>query len=118
MGFATRILWSQGKHAVWDFIFSDTLVPSHLAQTLLTVGSAAQVAEAGKRLKYVGLESGYAFYVVALETLDAWGKDAQGLVSHLRDKLAALTGEPGSLALQLPSAEHCLRLLLRLVQMN
>ena len=95
---ATLIPWSRGKHAVWDFICPDTLAPSHLAQTSLAVGSAAQAAEASKRLKYAGLGSGYSFYPVAIETLGAWGKDAQGLVSELGGRLAALTGDPRSLA--------------------
>ena len=62
------------------------------------MGSAAQAAEASKRLKYAGLGSGYSFYTVAIETLGAWGKDAQGLVSELGGRLAALTGDPKSLA--------------------
>ena len=62
------------------------------------VGSAAQAAEASKRLKYSGPGSGYSFYPVAIETLGAWGKDAQGLVSELGGRLAALTGDPRSLA--------------------
>ena len=95
---ATLIPWSRGKHAVWDFTCPDTLAPSHLAQTSLAVGSAAQAAEASKRVKYAGLGPGYSFYPVAIETLGAWGKDAQGLVSELGGRLAALTGDPRSLA--------------------
>ena len=38
------------------------------------------------------------FYAVAIETLGAWGNDAQGLVSELGGRLAALTGDPRSLA--------------------
>ena len=94
---ATLIPWSRGKHAVWDFTCPDTLAPSHLAKTSLAVGSAAQAAEANKRVKYAGLGSGYTFYPVAIETLGAWGKEAQGLVSELGGRLAALTGEPRSL---------------------
>ena len=76
----------------------DTLAPSHLAQTSLAVGSAAETAEAGKRLKYAGLGAGFHFYPVAIETMGAWGKDAQGLVSELGGRLATLTGDPRSLA--------------------
>ena len=74
----------------------DTLDPSHLAQTSLAVGSAAETAEAGKRLKYAGLGAGFHFYPVAIETMDAWGKEAQGLVSELGGRLATLTGDPRS----------------------
>ena len=72
------------------------LSPKHLAS--LAVELAAQVAEASKRLKYAGLGSGYSFYPVAIETLGAWGKNAQGLVSELGSRLAALPGDPRSLA--------------------
>ena len=75
-----------------------TLAPSHLAQTSLAVGSAAETAEACKRLKYAGLGAGFHFYPVAIETLGAWGKDAQGLVAELGGRLATLTGDPRSLA--------------------
>ncbi len=95
---ATLIPWSRGKHAVWDFTCPDTLAPSHLAQTSLAVGSAAETAEAGKRLKYAGLGAGFHFYPVAIETMGAWGKEAQGLVSELGGRLATLTGDPRSLA--------------------
>ena len=64
----------------------------------MAVGSAVQAAEASKRLKYAGLGSGYSFYPVAIETLGAWGKNAQGLVSELGSRLAALPGDPRSLA--------------------
>ena len=64
----------------------------------MPVGSAAQAAEASKRLKYAGLGSAYIFYPVAIETLGAWGKDAQGLVSELGKRLAGMTGDPRSLA--------------------
>ena len=63
----------------------------------MAAGSAAQSAEAGKRLKYAGLGMGYTFYQVAIETLGAWGRDAQQLVSELGGKLAALTGDTRSL---------------------
>ena len=62
------------------------------------MGSAAETAEAGKRLKYAGLGAGFHFYSVAIETLGAWGREAQGLVSELGGRLATLTGDPRSLA--------------------
>ncbi len=42
---------------VYQYIYI-ILAPSHLAQTSLAVGSAAQVAEANKWLKYAGLGPG------------------------------------------------------------
>ena len=64
----------------------------------MAVGSAAQAEEASKRLKYAGLLPGYSFYPVVIETLGAWGKNAQGLVADLGGRLAAVTGDPRSLA--------------------
>ena len=49
-------------------------------------------------MKYAGLGTGYSFYPIAIETLGAWGKDAQQLVSELGGRLAALTGDTRSLA--------------------
>ena len=44
------------------------------------------------------LGCGVHFYHVVIETLGAWGKDAQGLVSELGGRLTALTENPRSLA--------------------
>ena len=93
---ATLIPWSRGKHAIWDFTCPDTLAPSHLAQTSLTVGSAAQAAEASKRLKYAGLGSGYSLHPVAIETLGAWGKDGWELVFGSFDGGSEVPGFPPS----------------------
>ena len=62
---------------------------------------AAEPAESSKRIKCTGLGSGFSFYPVAIETLGAWGKDMEGLVSELEGRLAALTGDPKSLTLLL-----------------
>lgn len=94
---------------MWDFACPDTLAPSHLAQTSLTAGSAAQAAEASKRLKYAGLGSGHAFYPVSIETLGAWSKEAQGLVAKLGGRLATMTGDPRSL----PFLRQCLSIALQ-----
>ena len=51
-----------------------------------------------KLLIFDVLRPGYSFYPVAIETLGAWGKDAQGLVAELGGRLAAVTGDPRSLA--------------------
>ena len=65
---------------------------------LFKVKSTICLFKASKRLKYAGLGPGYSFHPVAIETLGAWGKDAQGLVSELGGRLAAVTGDPRSLA--------------------
>jgi hypothetical protein len=64
----------------------------------MAVGSAAQAAEAGKRQKYAGLGTGYTFFPVAIETMEAWGKDAWELVSELGGRLATILEDSRSLA--------------------
>jgi hypothetical protein len=71
----------------------DTLAPSHVRQTALSVGAAADAAEELKRKKYVGhLPAAYEFVPLGFETLGAMGRSTRDLVDFLGRRLVVATG--------------------------
>ena len=93
---ATLDPWSRGQSLVWDFTCPDTLAPSHLNQSSMAAGSAAEGAEEIKRNKYRELAEApeYVFVPIAIETLGAWGQAAQDFARDLGGRLTAVTGDP------------------------
>jgi len=51
----TLIPWSQGRCLTWDVTVPDTLAASHLDQTSLAAGAAAEQAVAQKFIKYADI---------------------------------------------------------------
>ena len=105
MFFAAALDSNPSTHLRRDLVHSTpdadvcTLALSHLAKTSLAVGSAAQAAEASKRLKCVGLGSGYTFYPVAIEGRTGAGVGAQGTAG-------SLDGGPEVVGVAPPAAWH------------
>src|SRR3989442_1056883 len=95
---ATLDPWRMGKILIWDFTCSDTLAPSHVAQSAALAGSAASVAEQNKRLKYAELASSNSnlFFPVSVETLGTWGPSAAVLCRDIGSRLATISGDPRS----------------------
>lgn len=93
---ATLDPWTRGQSLVWDFTCPDTLAPSHLNQSAIAAGSAAEGAEAIKMTKYRELADApeYSFVPIAIETLGAWGVAAQDFARELGGRLTAITGDP------------------------
>jgi len=56
-------------------------------------GSAALEAEVHKKKKYSDIMVAYTFVPVVIETLGAWGNEAQSLASEIGRRLILATGE-------------------------
>ena len=64
----TLLPWARGKPLAWDVTVSDTYAESHLANTVVTPGAAANQAAQQKTDKYCSLQSTHIFCPVAIET--------------------------------------------------
>jgi len=95
---ATLDPWSRGRTLVWDFTCPDTLAPSHVGDSAITVGSVAAKAEHNKRSKYAELVTApeVIFSPVAIETLGTWGPSAIDLCHEIGSRMAAITGDSRS----------------------
>lgn len=89
----TLIPWSRGRCLTWDVTVPDTLAASHLDQTSLTAGAAAEHAAAQKTTKYADITHSYDFVPLAVETLGAWCVDSLNLVKQLGKRISEATGD-------------------------
>ena len=87
----TLVPWARGKCLVWDATVVDTFAPSHLPQTALAVGAAADRAESKKTQKYADICNAYHFVPFAVETLGTIGKEASQLIQQLAYRLKQIT---------------------------
>lgn len=85
--------WSSGRCLAWDFTCPDTMAPSHLNTAVSRQGAVASEAEDKKRSKYASISSTYCFVPVAIETLGAFGQDADDFVCELGRRIAVVTGD-------------------------
>ena len=92
----TNVLWSHGRHLVWDLTCPDTLAPSHLRTTSAEAGSAAKEAEERKIRKYTSIATYHTFIPIAIETLGPMGQQAKMFLLELGQRLKQQTGEPRS----------------------
>ena len=89
----TLVPWRLGKCLVWDATVVDTLAPSHVSLTCVTLGAAAATAEDLKRSKYVGnLPTTYEFIPLGFETLGSVGPAAQEFLAMLGKRLSIASG--------------------------
>ena len=72
----------------------DTLAQSHLAETSLVAGAAAEKAARFKNDKYQELKRGYDFCAVAIETMGPINEEGAKFLSKLGSCLTAKTGDP------------------------
>ena len=88
----TLVPWSNGRCLAWDFTCPDTLAPSHLNSAVTGHGVVANESE-DKKIKYACLTSSFHFVPVAIETLGAFGEEAQSFLHQLGRRISTLTGE-------------------------
>ena len=91
--------WGSGQYLVWDFTYPDTLAPSHVQSSASAVGSTAERAENGKRIKYAELVvalGDFIFMPVAVETMVTWGPSALELCADIGRRIASVSGDPRS----------------------
>ena len=80
---------------VWDVTCVDTLATSR-ALASSEAGAVADDAEYRKKLKYSHLDPTHAFIPVAVETLGAFGREAQSFLREVSHRIASSTGDPQS----------------------
>ena len=86
--------WTNGRPLVWDFTCVDTLASSNLPLSRQRGGKLASFAEEKKRRKYATLSREVTFIPVAIETLGAWGEDADHLIRAIGRRISEATSEP------------------------
>lgn len=86
--------WSNGRPLVWDFTCVDTLASSNLPFSRQEGGKLASFAEEKKRRKYSTLSREVTFIPVAVETLGAWGQEADLLIRAIGRRITEASGEP------------------------
>ena len=82
------------KCLAWDATIPDTLAQSHLNETSLVAGAAAERATKLKNEKYQELTRSYEFCAVALETLGPINEAGESFLGKLGRRLSAIYGEP------------------------
>ena len=71
---ATLIPWARGKPLAWDVTVQDTYADSHIHDTAIQAGAAADRAAINKCAKYRTLENSHTFFSVSIETGDSWNE--------------------------------------------
>ena len=87
----TLIPWKKGRPLIWDFTCADTMAPSYLHTAMRGKGQVANEAERKKVLKYGQLTAQYFFVPIAMETLGAWGGDADAFLKDLGHRIEKAT---------------------------
>ena len=77
---------------MWDVTCPDTLAPSHLDKAVAGPGAVATEAELRKRQKYSSINAAsYIFQPIAIETLGAFGNEANVFITELGRRLQIAT---------------------------
>ena len=69
---ATLIPWARDKPLAWDVMVPDTYAESHIHDTVIQAGAAADRAGINKCVKYRILENSRIFFPVTIETGGSW----------------------------------------------
>ena len=85
--------FSGGRSLCWDATCVDTFCATAIADTARRPGAAADAAEECKRRHYSGLEPGYRFEPVAVETSGTLGGGTLRFLQELGRRVTACTGE-------------------------
>jgi hypothetical protein len=90
----TLIPWARGKPMAWDVTIPDTFAESHLLETSITPGAAANQAATNKITKYAELSHTHIFFPVAIETAGAWHPTAVELIQEIGRRMTIVTEDP------------------------
>ena len=86
--------FKNGKSLCWDCTCLDTFAETHLINSAINPGSAANSAEDRKRRKYSALANQYQFEPIAVETTGVYGKTTSLTLREIGRRLIEVTGEP------------------------
>ena len=89
---ATLIPWARGKPLAWDVtVPKDTYADSHIHDTAIQAGAAADRADINKCAKYRTLENSHIFFPVSIETGGLWNESAIELVQEIGKRITVVT---------------------------
>ena len=79
---ATLVPWAREKPMGWDVTVPDTYAQSHVNDTSIQAGTAADSAAAAKKAKYKDITNTHMFIPVAIETGGPWNVEAIELIQE------------------------------------
>jgi hypothetical protein len=86
--------FSNGRCLCWDATCVDTFADSHVNNSAMSAGCAANTAEESKRRKYTSLAARFQFEPVAVETTGTYGKTTGTLISKIGRRISDGSGDP------------------------
>src|SRR6266536_2119704 len=89
----TDLLKHNIKHTINNNNNNNTFAPSHVDESAIESGAAAEKADKNKRLKYAQLCQTYEFVAVAIETTGTCSNGAVQLISELGRRISALKND-------------------------
>ena len=90
----TLIPWAGGKCLAWDVTAPDTLADSHLANTSVQSGAAAESAARLKITKYAGLARTHHFVPIAVESLGPCNIEGLAFIREVGRRMTLTSGDP------------------------
>ena len=79
---------------VWDVTVPDIYAQSHVNDTSIQAGTAADsAATAKKKAKYIGIANTHMFITVAIETGGPWNVEAIELIQEIGRRMTLINGE-------------------------
>ena len=87
----TLLPWARGKPMTWDVTVPDTYADSHIRDSAIQSGSAAQKAAQNKEEKYAQLTTTHIFYPFVMETGGTWHKQAIELTQEIGRRITMVT---------------------------
>ena len=92
----TIVLWKCGRSLIWDVTCPDKFAPSHIPQATRQAGAVASAAEVTNSSKYQDLLATHVFFTIAVETLGAFGPEAEVFIREVGPHLQGTLGDPMS----------------------
>ena len=91
---AILIPWARGKGLAWDVTVTDTVALSHVGDTSILAGAAANHAASLKNLEILQHRRHKHFVPVAIETGGAWDIQASDFIQELGKRITVWTKDP------------------------
>ena len=90
---ATLVPWARGKKMAGDVTVPDKYAQSHVNDTSIQAGTAADSAAAAKKAKYTDIANTDMFIPVAIETGGPWNVEAIELIQEIGRRITLVNRE-------------------------